>query len=116
LLRLAVRVMKKRSLNSCGGTLASFTEYREEWSKIRCRRRSALQNALVRVHQRLDHFDGRSRFSTWLFRVTFNEALMTLRRNRLRRRECCVDICCVDDGPHGVSNIRDLRESNEQST
>ena len=42
----------------------------------------ALQNVLIKAYQRLDTFDGHSRFSTWLFRVAFNEALMTIRRNR----------------------------------
>jgi RNA polymerase sigma-70 factor, ECF subfamily len=74
----------------------------------------AVQSVLVKVYQRLDHFDGRSRFSTWLFRVTFNEALTTLRRNRSRRRECFVDISCVDGGAGGVSDIRYLRENNER--
>jgi RNA polymerase sigma-70 factor (ECF subfamily) len=73
-----------------------------------------LQNVLVKVYQRLDTFDGHSRFSTWLFRVTFNEALMTLRRNRLRRQGCCVDISCVDSGDRRVSEIQDLRENNER--
>ena len=73
-----------------------------------------LQNVLVKVHQRLDHFDGRSRFSTWLFRVTFNEALVTLRRNRSRHPQRCVEISEVDDSANGISNLPDLRESGER--
>jgi RNA polymerase sigma-70 factor (ECF subfamily) len=73
-----------------------------------------LQNVLFKVHQHLDHFDGRSRFSTWLFRVTFNEALMTLRRNRSGRREISVDTRTVDGDALGVCDIRDLHENNEQ--
>lgn len=73
-----------------------------------------LQNVLVKVHQRLDHFDGRSRFSTWLFRITFNEALVTLRRNRSRRLQRCVEISSADDNAYGVSNLPDLHESGER--
>jgi RNA polymerase sigma-70 factor, ECF subfamily len=73
-----------------------------------------LQNVLVKLHRRLDHFDGRSRFSTWLFRITFNEALLTLRRNRSRRRGRCVEIFCVDDSDCGVSNLPDLHENGER--
>ena len=73
-----------------------------------------LQNVLVKVHQRLDHFDGRSRFSTWLFRVTFNEALVTLRRNRSRHPQRCVEISEVDDSANGISNLPDLHESGER--
>ena len=73
-----------------------------------------LQNVLVKVHQHLDHFDGRSRFSTWLFRITFNEALITLRRNRSRHRGRCVEIPAVDDRAYGISNLPDLHESSER--
>lgn len=73
-----------------------------------------LQNVLVKVHQHLDHFDGRSRFSTWLFRITFNEALMTLRRNRSRHQGRCVEISCVDDSACGISNLPDVHESGER--
>jgi RNA polymerase sigma-70 factor, ECF subfamily len=73
-----------------------------------------LQNVLVKLYQRLDGFDGESRFSTWLFRVTFNEALMTLRRNRSRRKDRCVDISCLDsDGPQG-SGIQERRDNSER--
>lgn len=73
-----------------------------------------LQNVLVKLHQRLDQFDGRSRFSTWLFRIAFNEALLTLRRNRSRRRGRCVEISCVDDSDCGVANLPDLHENGER--
>jgi len=43
-----------------------------------------VQNALVKAYQNIYRFEGRSRFSTWLIRITMNEALMTIRR---RRRE-----------------------------
>ena len=74
-----------------------------------------LQNVLVKVHQRLDHFDGRSRFSTWLFRVTFNEALVTLRRNRFRHRHHLVELSGADDNARGISNLPDLHENGERN-
>lgn len=46
----------------------------------------ALQEALLAMHQQLDRFEGKSRFSTWGYRICVNEALM-LRRSRTRRRE-----------------------------
>jgi RNA polymerase sigma-70 factor (ECF subfamily) len=42
------------------------------------------QEVLITMHHSLHRFSGRSRFTTWLYQVTRNEAL-TLRR-RLRRR------------------------------
>ena len=74
-----------------------------------------LQNVLIKAYQRLDTFDGHSRFSTWLFRVAFNEALMTMRRNRARRQDCVVDLPVVDGGGRGVSDIQDRSESSERN-
>jgi RNA polymerase sigma-70 factor (ECF subfamily) len=74
-----------------------------------------LQNVLIKAYQRLDTFDGHSRFSTWLFRVAFNEALMTIRRNRSRRQDCLVDLSVVDNGCRGVSDIQERSENSERN-
>jgi RNA polymerase sigma-70 factor, ECF subfamily len=44
----------------------------------------ATQNALIAVARGISRFDGRSAFTTWLYRVTMNAALDELRR-RARR-------------------------------
>ena len=46
----------------------------------------ALQEALMSIHGELPRFQGKSKFSTWAYRICINEALM-LRRSRIRRRE-----------------------------
>ena len=74
-----------------------------------------LQNVLIKAYQRLDTFDGHSRFSTWLFRVAFNEALMTIRRNRSRRQDCLVDLSVVDNGCRGVSDIQERSVNSERT-
>jgi RNA polymerase sigma-70 factor, ECF subfamily len=74
-----------------------------------------LQNVLIKAYQRLDTFDGHSRFSNWLFRVAFNEALMTIRRNRSRRQDCLVDLSVMDNGCRGVSDIQDRSENSERN-
>jgi RNA polymerase sigma-70 factor (ECF subfamily) len=45
-------------------------------------RRDLLQTTLMQVVRRLGSFRGDSSFSTWLFRVTANEALMLMRSQR----------------------------------
>jgi RNA polymerase sigma-70 factor (ECF subfamily) len=47
------------------------------------------QDVLILVHRRLPQFEGKSRFSTWLFRITRNVALDRRRREsrRVRRLE-----------------------------
>lgn len=44
----------------------------------------AAQDALIAVVRGLARFDGRSRFSTWVYRVTTNVCLDELRRRRRR--------------------------------
>lgn len=40
-----------------------------------------VQDAFIKVITRLDSFDGRSKMSTWLYRVVYNTAIDRLRRN-----------------------------------
>jgi RNA polymerase sigma-70 factor, ECF subfamily len=48
-------------------------------------RRDLLQATLMQVVRRLGSFRAESSFSTWLFRVTANEALMLMRSRRRQR-------------------------------
>ncbi len=48
-------------------------------------RRDLLQVTLMQIMRRLGSFRGDSSFSTWLFRVTANEALMMMRSQRRAR-------------------------------
>lgn len=41
-----------------------------------------LQEAFIKAYRSLSGFRGRSKFSTWLYRITVNLALMKLRRKR----------------------------------
>jgi RNA polymerase sigma-70 factor (ECF subfamily) len=44
-----------------------------------------VQNVLVKAYYNIGRFEGQSQFSTWLFRITINEALMKLRRHKPER-------------------------------
>jgi len=44
----------------------------------------ATQEALITIARRIDRFDGRSAFTTWLYRVATNACLDELRRRRRR--------------------------------
>lgn len=46
----------------------------------------ALQDALMSMHRDLPRFEGRSRFSSWGYKICLNAALMT-RRSRVRIQE-----------------------------
>lgn len=62
--------------------------------------RDALQNTLMRVCAALGSYREQSRFSTWLYRVSANEALMLLRKARSRgAREKAVDPEAIEEHP-----------------
>jgi RNA polymerase sigma-70 factor (ECF subfamily) len=44
-----------------------------------------VQNVLVKAYYNIGRFEGQSQFSTWLFRITSNEALMKVRRHKPER-------------------------------
>jgi RNA polymerase sigma-70 factor (ECF subfamily) len=41
-----------------------------------------LQETFIKAYRNLDGFDGRSKLSTWLYRIATNEALMMLRKEK----------------------------------
>lgn len=55
----------------------SITRNREDAEDV-------LQETFLRAFLRIDSFEGRSQFSTWLTRIAINFALMSIRRRRTR--------------------------------
>ena len=50
----------------------------------------AVQEAFLKAFQKLSQFQENSKFSTWLIRITINQSLMKLRKQR-RQREVSID-------------------------
>lgn len=73
----------------------------------------ALQEALLSIFTELHRFQGKSKFSTWGYRICLNEALM-LRRSRIRRREDTIEDFLprfTPDGHHmGKEGLKDLSQ------
>jgi RNA polymerase sigma-70 factor (ECF subfamily) len=73
----------------------------------------ALQEALLSIFKELHRFQGKSKFSTWGYRVCLNEALM-LRRSRMRRREDTLEDFLphfTPDGHHmGKEGLKDFSQ------
>jgi RNA polymerase sigma-70 factor, ECF subfamily len=51
----------------------------------------AVQEALLKAYQKIRQFQGNSKFSTWLIRITMNECLMRLRKRNRGAQEVSVD-------------------------
>jgi RNA polymerase sigma-70 factor (ECF subfamily) len=47
----------------------------------------ALQDTFINVYRKLDSFDGKSKFSTWLYTIVTNNCLMKQRRRRSQAAE-----------------------------
>ncbi len=57
-----------------------------------------VQMALFKAYQNLSRFQGNAKFSTWLIRITLNESLMRLRKQRATREQS------MDRDPHGAGS------------
>jgi RNA polymerase sigma-70 factor (ECF subfamily) len=73
-----------------------------------------LQNALFKAYHNLDRFEGQSQFSTWLFRITINEALMKLRKQQFERKVTYSDSAHGDGENVEMFEIQDTRQDQEQ--
>ena len=74
--------------------------FRTAWSilKNRAEAEDAVQSAYLRAFLAIDRFEGRSSLSTWLTRITINEALGRARAaERRRRRLDSSSVAVLDD-------------------
>ncbi len=88
--------------------------YRLAWSLVKNNddANDVVQDAFLNVFRKLDTFDGRAKFSSWLYRVVVNAGLMRLRKKR-RRSEIPLEEFgpqFLDDGHHAsVAPSWDMR-------
>jgi RNA polymerase sigma-70 factor (ECF subfamily) len=73
-----------------------------------------LQNVLFKAYHNLGRFEGQSQFSTWLFRITVNEALMKMRRHQSERQAGCANALPCEGGQSDFSDVRDVRQDHER--
>lgn len=66
------------------------------------------QNVFLKIAERIDDFDPQYRFFSWLYRITVNEALNTLRR---RGREESLDDEVDVPGPDGDTPERKFEDA-----
>jgi len=73
----------------------------------------AVQEAFFKSFRNLNSFQQKSKFSTWLFRITVNESLMKLRRQR-RAKEVSIDAGAYAQEPIMADEIADWAPNPEQ--
>jgi RNA polymerase sigma-70 factor (ECF subfamily) len=73
----------------------------------------AAQEAFLKAHRRLDQFDGRAAFPTWLHRIAVNTAIEFVRRRRggdLAEEDAMVDVVDSQADPSvGISQAEVVR-------
>ncbi len=78
--------------------------------------RDAVQEALLSAFKAIERFEGESRISTWLHRITVNAALMRM-RSRRRKPETSIEELLpsyIEDGHHANPPARWRELSDEQ--
>ena len=73
----------------------------------------AVQEALLKAFQNLAEFREDSQFSTWLIRITVNQSLMKLRKQRTHK-EVSLDENCESDGDASPVDVPDRAPNPEQ--
>ena len=56
------------------------------------------QDAFLKAYEKLDQFQGNSKFSTWLVRIAVNESLMRLRKRKTRKTVSMDEDVQTEDG------------------
>src|SRR6266403_1175617 len=74
----------------------------------------AVQESFLSAYVHLKKFDERSRFSTWLTRITINAALMKIRKNRVSREVRVEDAADAVELSDSVPNPEEICARTEQ--
>ncbi len=66
--------------------------------------KETLQDTFISVYRKLGSFDGKSKFSTWLYTIVANHCLMKQRRRKIQQLEDPLEL--YDDPPEGDDTRR----------
>ena len=68
--------------------------------------REVMQDALVSIWNKIGSFEGKSAFTSWIYRVTANAGLMALRKKKRRENDVSLDTAASDDDDALVPALR----------
>jgi RNA polymerase sigma-70 factor (ECF subfamily) len=72
-----------------------------------------LQRVLIKIHNNIHQFEGRSQLSSWMVRVAINEALMEIRKHKLAGNMLPIEAAVQEENCE-VRRIRDHRPDPER--
>jgi RNA polymerase sigma-70 factor (ECF subfamily) len=116
LVELARGEAGEASRQAAGELLGRYQERVYRWCYGRLRNHETAldlsQDVLVSAYRSLDSFDGRARFSSWLFAIARNRCLNALRRPALFEED--VDLEAMPDGGQGQDSELAAYEDEEK--
>lgn len=71
------------------------------------------QNAFLKAYSKLDTFKGNSKFSTWFYRITINEAFMRQRKEK-RHNKISYEYSLESNNSGLKDHLRKIEEDNRQ--
>ncbi|MGE5316328.1 MAG: RNA polymerase sigma factor [Acidobacteriota bacterium] len=69
------------------------------------------QDTFINVYRKLDQFDGKSKFSTWLYSIVANNCLMKHRKRKLDAEMESLDAPHMDEDEHGARFVQSWDET-----
>ena len=93
---LLIRAAREGDRRAFGALVRRYedTVYRFAFKLCRDREKAeeAFQDTFINVYRKLSSFDGRSRFSSWLYTIVANNCLMKHRKRRMQELEDPLDV------------------------
>jgi len=80
--------------------------------KSEAKAKDATQEIFVKVLLNLSKFSGRSKFSTWLYSITYNYCIDSIRKNKKNIGELVDDINAIGDEMIDEIDDREIMETN----
>jgi RNA polymerase sigma-70 factor (ECF subfamily) len=98
------RLLVRRHEQAVHGMGVSFFRNAEDASDF-------TQEVFLKVYRSLPHFEGRSRFSTWLYRIAYNTAVNGVTRQKEYRSLAGEDQASDEDTPERILLRKAAREA-----
>lgn len=83
------------------------------WFRDPSDREDAMQEMMYQLWRSYDRFDGRSKFSTWMYSVCLNTALTYVRKNKKRNERLSEEHDVIDEEAADEEKIEALRNQIE---